>query len=281
MNTLLAALVALAVQASPQTTISFDDALAQKKITATALANKNSAHYQQPVLMEVKNSTASPFSVELPVGRLFQSSDTTDQNFVSTEPVLFTLGPGESKKIPVSAMCINHHKSAPSEGQAYSIKKTTDGKLFKVAQFVANNKLSGTYLGQTAMWCISDNEPLEHIFGYDDTQVMATAKFLAGLTGKPVPPPPAADDYLRNPRARPRVSAGGEFNFRFSSPKAIHVAMFDSRNIAIRELYNNPNEPAGERNVKFEFDASVYNESPYYIRFLVDNRIMMEQEISF
>lgn len=281
MITILSILAVLGIWNQPNSTIPFDDAVNQRKITAQAVVNEKSAHFQQPVLLELKNITSAPMSIELPVGRYFASNDTTKQNFVSTEPLFVTLSPGEVKKIPVSAMCLNHSKGAPQSGMDFKIKKQANPQLVKTAEFIHKNGLSGTYLGQTAMWCISDKEPLENVFSYNEAKVTETLQFLSTLTGKPVPAPPAADDYLRNPRARPKISVGGAFEFRFSSPKAIQVAMFDTQNIAVRELYNNPTEPAGSRKVEFAFDASVYNQGPYYIRFLVDNRIMMEQEMSF
>lgn len=280
MNALLSLLVGVALQAAPTADpVLFDDALAQKKITATAVASENSAHYQQPVTVRLKNITGAPLTVKLPVGRYFGSSDTTDQNFVSTEPVLFTVAPGQTQELPVSAMCVNHHKSAPQEGTAYGIQKPAGEKLRKTAEYIHQKGLSGSYMGQTVMWCVSDNESLGNVFGYDGPQVEESLKFLSALTGKPIPSPATADDYLHNPHAVPKIEVGGSFSFRFSSPKAVHVAMFDRHNIAVRELYNNPNEPAGSRKIDFVFDASVFNDNTYYIRFLVDNRVLMEQEM--
>lgn len=281
MNMLLNLLVAVALEAAPAQPVTYDDALAQKKITASATANGGSSHYQQPVEVEMKNLTAETLSVALPVGRYFKSADTTDQNFVSTEPVLFTLAPGQVQKLPVSAMCVNHHKGAPGPGMAYAIKKPATEKLAKTADYIYQKRLSGSYMGQTVMWCVSDNEPLEDVFGYGRTQVDDALKFLSALTGKAIPNPPADDDYIHNPHAEPKIEVGGNFNFRFSTPKAVHIAMFDGQNIAVRELYNNPAEPAGEHKVSFTFDGSVYNRGTYYIRFLADNRILMEQKMSF
>jgi len=281
MNMLLNLLVAVALQATPAQPVTYDDALALKKITATAYANGGSTHYQQPVVVELKNITAENLEVTLPVGRYFKSEDTTDQNFVSTEPLLFTLAPGQVQKLPVSAMCVNHHKGAPGTGMAYAIKKPATEKLAKTADYIYRRRLSGSYLGQTVMWCVSDGEPLEDVFGYERTEVDDALKFLSALTGKAIPKPPAADDYIHNPRAAPKIRVGGNFEFRFSQPKAVHIAMFDGQNIAVRELYNNPNEPAGEHKVSFEFDGSVYNQGTYYIRFLADNRILMQQKMTF
>lgn len=281
MNIILYVFAAAACCLAEPEPLAFDDALAKRKITATAKATQGSTHYQQPVSLELKNMTATPLSLRLPRGRYFRSSDTTDQNFVSTETLLVTLAPAEQKTLPVPAMCVNHQKSSPTPGQAYLIKKNVDGRLAKAAEYIEKNKLSGTYLGQTVMWCVSDNEPLENVFGFDEGPVDEAVKFLAGLTGKPVPAPPAADDYRRNPRAKPKVEVGGSFDFRFSSPKAVQVAMFNVQNIAVRELYNNPHEPAGSRKVDFVFDGSVYTDEKYYIRFLADNRILMEHELSF
>lgn len=274
-------LVAVALQAFATTSVpvSFDDALLKKQITASAKSNENSTHYQQPMLLEIKNITASEISVDLPVGRYFQSEDTTDQNFVSTEPLVVTLTPGQTKHIPVSAMCVNHHKSAPEDGQVYAIKKQAAPKLLKTAQYIQQNKLYGSYLGQTIMWCVSDNEPLESVFGYVNPLKDNIFQFLSGLTGKPIPPTPKDDDYLRNPKAKPKIEVSGFFEYEFAKSKAIHIAMFDEQNIAVRELYNNPNEPEGSHKVDYVFDASVFYGGKYYIRFLSDNRILMEQEV--
>ena len=271
-------LTVLVLQAPPQSVL-FDDALAKKQITVSAHANDNSTHYQQPVIVKMKNITAEAIMIELPVGRYFQSADTTDQNFVSTEPLMVSLSPGQTLDVPVSGMCVNHHKSAPKEGEVYTIKKPAAGKLLAAAKFVHENKLNSSYLGQTVMWCVSDGEPLESVFSYEDAKVNDAVKFLATLLSKPIPPPPAADDYLRNPRAKPKKEVGGDFEFRFSSPKAVHIAMFDENNIAVRELYNNPAEPAGQHKVDFVFDASVYNDGTYYVRFLCDNKILMEHQL--
>ena len=281
MNTLLILLSIFVGSAKKTTSIPIDDALTQRKVSVSVRAADNSAHYQQPVVLEIRNISGSSISVDIPVGRLFASHDTTEQNFVSTEPLLADLGPGESRTYPVSAMCINHYKAAPSAKNPYQMKKSAEGQLLKTARFIHQKKLSGSYLGQTAIWCISDREPLENIFGYDDAAVNETAAFLAQLTGRPLPPAPAKDDYLRNPRATPKRSVGGEFEFRFSQTKAVHIALFNSDNIAVRELYNNPAEQPGNKKIAFEFDFSVYNQGPYSIRFLADNRILMEQEIGF
>lgn len=273
-------IVTLSFCSQLSSSISFDDALARKQITASAVGNKGSTHYQQPVLLSIKNISSAEISIQLPVGRYFHSEDTTEQNFVSTEPLLVSIAPGQTTSVPVSAMCVNHSKSSPEEGDVYQIRKPAPEKLLKTAQYINDHKLYGSYLGQTMMWCISDNEPLESVFEYSGTHINDALKFLSSVTGKPLPPSPAADDYERNPRAVPKIRMGGSFTYRFSSPKAVHIAMFDSENIAVRELYNNPVEPAGEHKVNYEFDASVYRGNTYYIRFLCDNKIFLEREVS-
>jgi hypothetical protein len=281
MNTILVLLSVLVGYVEKTPSMPIDDALTQRKISVSARAADNSTHYQQPVVLEIRNISGSPVAVDIPVGRLFASHDTTEQNFVSTEPLLADLAPGESRTYPISAMCINHHKAAPSGKNPYHMKKSAEGHLLKTARFIHEKKLSGSYLGQTAVWCISDREPLENIFGFDERAVGETAAFLAQLTGRPLPPAPAKEDYMRNPRATPKRSVGGEFEFRFSQTKAVHIALFNAEDIAVRELYNNPAEQPGNKKITFEFDFSVYNQGPYSIRFLADNRILMEQDIRF
>lgn len=270
---------AIAIVARISLPVSLDDAMQKNQISARAVAASGTTHFQQPVLLELKNNTAVSITLQVPVGRLFGNSNPGEQDFISTEPLYVNLVPNETKKVPVSAMCINASKAGPTAGNGFSIKKTAVGKLLSAATYIHDKKLSGSYLGQTVMWCVSDNNPLESIFGYEEQQERDAVGFLSKLLEKPVPPPPAADDYLRNPRVAPKIEVGGSFEFTFSRVKAVQIAMFDEQNIAVRELYNNPQQPPGRQEVNFAFDASVYRDKKYYIRFLCDNRVLMEQEV--
>lgn len=98
MNSLLILLPVLGLTAAGSLNLPLDEAISQQKITASAFAAENSAHYQQPVVLEMKNITSSPMVIEIPVGRLFQSGNIISQNFVSTEPLMAALDPGEVKK---------------------------------------------------------------------------------------------------------------------------------------------------------------------------------------
>ena len=103
------------------------------------------------------------------------------------------------------------------------------------------------------------------------------------LTGNKIPPPPSADDYKRNyytPTYTKKVTLGGEFEFSFAKPRNILVGMFDKNNVLVRELYKKDGEAPGAHKQKYEFDASVYTDSYYYIRLVPDGQVRLETKIT-
>ncbi|MGQ3014790.1 MAG: hypothetical protein ACT6QS_13860 [Flavobacteriales bacterium] len=264
-------------QATP---VELGTALAQKKIQAEVVSNSKSAHYQNPVLLTLRNTSSGSLEVNIPAGSLFTPGDTTHQGYMSNRDMLVQLAPGESKSVAVSAMCIHAHRASPFNEAPYKYAGKATGKLLQVAELVRDMELYESVTGQLAVWTVSDNEPLEDVTSFNENTRSGLVNRLAAITGRPVPPPPAPDDYERNLQVNPRIKIGGNYDFRLSSTKAIHIAMFNSQNVVVRELYNNPAEPPGQKHIDFFFDADIYQDEVYYFRLLADGVIKLETEMS-
>lgn len=257
-----------------------EQALAQHKVQASVLSAENSSHYQNPVELTLVNISDAPLRVQIPAGSLFQPDDTTYQGYISNRDLVAELAPGETKALPVPAMCIHKHRSAPHDRVSYTYSGNAGGPLLQVAQMVQDMQLEGSVTGQQAVWTVSDGIPLEDVTSFDEPRRQAIVERLARITGRPVPTPPSPDDYLRNLQGTPRFKIGASYDFRLSSVKAIHIAMFSRDNVVVRELYNNPAETPGQKHIDFYFDAGTYTDDLYYFRLLADGEIKLETEMS-
>jgi len=262
------------------TPVELGPALTQKKVQAEIVSNGTSAHYQNPVLLTLRNTSGSSLEVNIPAGTLFEPEDTTYQGYMSNRDMLVQLAPGESKPVAVSAMCIHAQRGSPFSTAPYRYAGKATGKMLQVAELVRDMGLYESITGQQAVWAVSDNEPLEDITSFNENTRSRVVEKLALITGRAIPPPPDPDDYERNLEATPRVKIGGSYDFRLSSTKAIHIAMFNSNNVVVRELYNNPAEPPGPKHIDFFFDADIYTDDVYYFRLLADGVIKLETEMS-
>jgi len=262
--------------------IDLSDAVKSGAVKCTITGNKESSHYIKPIFIDIKNRRNVPVNIKINNGMQFEPTDSSYQNMIVTRQELFALKAGGSIKIPLYAMCTENHDRAPNEATIYKPFKQAKGNLLKLTQMVETKKLYDP-LGQSAVWAMTCNYPLEDITGYDTTTARQLVRFVAGSLGKKVPPPPPPDDTYRNyyaPVETYKVTMSGKFEYKFNKPKAITIAMFNKDNIVVRELFRNPRVEPGLHVLEYKFDATEYKDEFYYIRLLADGDILLSGKMS-
>lgn len=260
------------------TEIPLKEAIQNKLVECTITGNPNGTHYSKPLVMKIKNLKGD-ITIKVDNGLILNASDTNYQDIVITNALMAAIPAGQSKTYVVQGMCIKEHASAPSETMKYNPGKMADEKLNKLTLFIQDKK----YFNQTAqqaVWAMRGTRKIDQIHGYKSDGWEEIVKYTASLLNVPVPQLPAEDDYERNYEARPvnHVVSGG---FEIDWPKKCHatVGLFNKRGIIVRELYNNPNHPAGPSKIKFEFDASLYTDPAYDFKMIIDGEVFLEKEI--
>jgi hypothetical protein len=253
------------------------------KISCIMENNPGYSHYSKCLLMKLQNKTSQVVQIELPAGLQVSPTDSSYQNLVLTETQFVSLQPSESKKIALFAMCTEPNDHAPGESTVrYQLKNHHSPKLTELCKFLFANAYF-TSEGQAAVWAVAANRPIEDISGFDTSAVRKLQMLTAKLTNRKVPPPPAKNDYRRNYYAPPQVMkvvVTGSHSFKFSKTRSVQIAMFNTHNVLVRELYNNPREPAGSKTIPYKFDASIYTDSVYFMRMIVDGANRMETKMT-
>ncbi|MEM7085480.1 MAG: hypothetical protein AAF489_04815 [Bacteroidota bacterium] len=251
----------------------FLDALEKNLITSEVNGNEDSPHYIQPIVITLTNTSAKTIKVTIPNGQLFTSAAV--QDVIVTQKELITLAPGESKSLPLYAMCIQQNESGSNAMETYTPGNIATGHLAELAQEIEDRKDFNT-LGQYSIWAITDGVHLNTISGFDEEEALYLRTYTADLLNVPVPEYDP-NDYLTNYHDNGLInrSATGKFKFYFSSESAVTIAMFDENDIVVRELYNNPNTPKGKHDLEFKFDVEVYRDKVYYVRLIQDGKIQI------
>lgn len=264
---------------SYNTPLSLTDAMTERKISAQFTANLQSTHYEKPITMSLQNLTASTLLIRCKAGLIFHPADTDFQSIVVNQNHDITLAPGQKQDIHLSGFCVKASKSSPHSPMSYKLGKPAGGKLQQLIEFIEAKRYFDI-AGQSAVWAVTNNYSLESILSFDGTEQKDLIDYMVQKLGYTAPAPPAPDDYTRNLAARPtKKVVGGNFEFNLSRPRAIHAAMFNKDNIVVRELYNNPFQPAGNKKITFEFDASVYTDDMYYVRLIADGQVMLDRQL--
>ncbi|MGZ5243157.1 MAG: hypothetical protein ACXWDO_01920 [Bacteroidia bacterium] len=262
-------------------TLTLENAIKNGSISCTYIANSKSPHYVKPLLLTVKNRKHTPTVFKIEPGQQFFPQDESYQNLIVTRENLVTLKPNEQKTVEIYAMCTEANDAAPGSETTYKLAPYAKEKLMKTAQHIARTK-SNNVTGQNAIWVISNNRSLEEIIGPDTAETRNLQRFLAKLTGKKLPPPPSANNYITNYYAPPRaeVSYTGNFTMSMYQQVSLTIALFNREGVVVRELYNNPAVPKGVHTFKYAFDNSVFNDDFYWVRTIVNGDIKFNRKIA-
>lgn len=261
------------------TTVSLDKAIKEDLVQLSSKTNESSTHYNEPLKFTLTNKSNSALQIEIPIATYFNPVDTDYQSFMVVEPMYVKLEANESKVINPQAMCINQDKRAHKKDIAYKYGGLKGKEFVDIANFLKQEQLIGTVTGQQILWSLSNNYPLEEITMFDLNRQQAVVSRLAKLTNKPVPPPPLRTDYKRNLNAKPQVEFSGNIQFNLRKTSSVQIAMFNTNNVVVRELYNNAAHKAGPTDMEFSFDASVYQADTYKIKLICDGQIKLELEV--
>lgn len=256
------------------------DAITQGLALVSFAGNSNSTHYQKPVSISLKNKTNSTLNIIIENGLMLEAVDSSFQNLVVVKSERIAVAPYANKQMLLQAMCIEKSGMPPADNKMYSILKPASGSLLELSQLIERKQYYN--LGaQQAVWCLTDKMSLDEVTTWNFAERNDLLTFLSKATGQPIPPPPAVDDIKRNNNSVPvyETSIEGSFNYTVRNTSEVLIAMFDKENRVVRELYRNNEEPAGEKEFKFAFDSTVYTDSYYYIRLLVNGTMRIQGKV--
>ncbi|RYD73640.1 MAG: hypothetical protein EOP53_19735 [Sphingobacteriales bacterium] len=277
---LFAGCLGLMSLAPENTVLSLENAIKNGTVSCTYKANPQSTHYVRPLIVSIRNLKNTPVTIKIDAGQQFFPSSAEYQNLIVTRAGNVIIKPNENKNVELFAMCTESSDAAPGGGTTYKLGPIAQGNLRKIAEYVAHEKVNNL-TGQSAVWAISNNYAIDGIMGPDSAETRDLQKFVAKITGKRLPPPPAPNNYETNYYAPPRpdVSYSGSITMNIAEPTSLAVVLFNKNNVAVRELYNNSALAAGSHKISYAFDNSVYAEDVYYIRAIIDGQVKFNRKV--
>ncbi len=248
-------------------------AVSEQKIELTVTGNDESPHYYQPILVNLKNLTNEEVVINIKNGQLFKSTDPEIQDIIVTQEEMIVLKGFDHISKPIFGMCVQQYYSAPGFTQEYRLDKIATENLASIANQIQEQE-AFSIAGQNSVWAVTDNNELDAIDSYNPEDSNELRAYVANLLN--IPDTVIVRNQTTTLDSGPRIikrTAGGNFKYRFSKTSAVTIGMFNEQNIVVKELYNNPETPAGEHKLAYEFDTMVFPDDTYYIRLIIDGQI--------
>lgn len=254
--------------------MSIQEAFKQNLISVDIQTNETGTHYSEPFVMKVQNLTSTKLDLELGNGYLLEPMNEEEQTMIVTNRLLASLSPRETKDLFVNAMCIEQSDAAPDEDSRYTFADLAAPELRKLSGFIEENKRFEPD-AQFLMWGIANGSyPKEsiHAFKIDEFgQVQILNKENEILN-------PVFSNNI--PDTLEQINVHGSFEMNLSRPKNVHIAMFNENNVIVKELFKNPQTPAGKTELEYEFNSLEYEEDVYFVKLVVDGNVLISRKIA-
>ncbi len=281
MKTLIILSAVLSFFFNEKTTQSYtlQEAINNGIITCSFKGNPESTHYLKPLTVKIKNNTKKDISIKIENGLQFEASDSAYQNVILTNDIIVNIPATYSRTKALYGMCTEKTDAAPTSSDLkYNFKGKAKGKLLELTKLIKENKYY-SYAGQATVWALACNSPLINILGYNNDASQKLVKFASEATNKPIPEAPKDNDYRYNFESRTiNIEFSGKYTYDFQSPIEVSAAMFDTSNIVVRPLVKDT-IVQGKSLLTYSFDASVYTDDTYYIRFIANDDIIFNRKI--
>ncbi|MFC7358202.1 hypothetical protein ACFQO1_10910 [Jejudonia soesokkakensis] len=256
-------------------TYELSEAINKGMVTVEVKKTPESTHYFEPLSITVTNLTSKKINITIPNGQLFVSTDPEVQDIITTEAndLIVTNTPVTKA---IQGMCVQSNNRAPRDEDTYSAGKVASGNLLKLTQEIEQTK-SFNSIAQHAIWAITDNHSVEDIYSLDDenntgTHFQSFTREVLGVsTQEKIRSIPATD--------KPKRTMGGTFTYYFSQPSSVSIAIFNDKNVVVRELFQESQKKAGEHNFDFQFDASDFPEDLYFVKLIINDRVKINKRL--
>ena len=258
-------------------TIDIREAVKSGWVTLTVEAN--GGHSGKTIRIRVQNLKKKKFQLYVPVGLVFTSVDSTEQDLIIIQERLLALDKKQKRTFTLYGMCIQANNSSPRKESLFELSTAeSSDNLMKLTAYIDKNALR-TSAAQYAIWAVTDNKRVENIGERD------LAIFTAELLGKPIP-----TYYIRHARqSRPGQMAfidnpstiEGKFKYKSDEMRKVSFGMYGADGKLLYTAFENQEQKAGHHKFKFLFEVRNIPKGKYYARLMSEGEILKELAVEF
>jgi hypothetical protein len=164
----------------------------QANIVATGNPTENnplkSSHTGKCLKLKIINTSKIALEYKIEDSYHLSCNDASTQDLITTENLLVTLNPGQSKDLTINALCGEKSNGSPSEKDSFVLSYRHNGSILRLTDFLAKHRVNDN-TAQQAMWCFTDNNSIENIFdtNTDTTYENNLVLLVADEKNSPIP----------------------------------------------------------------------------------------------
>jgi hypothetical protein len=278
---ILLAVASVTVQAAVNTGLK---AAIEKGMVKVAATTTGMVYHGKALKLQVSNTTRERLQITVDPALIFRPEDKAYQDLVLPAEEMLAIAPGSMVEIDVQTFCGKLHASAPGAKLSYKFWKQGDSNLIKVTQYIRKNQLFD-YLGQQAVWVITDGNDLEGII--DPAKPKQSADLLAllvKLTGRQAP------EYFRyykldtvagQPVFKKRVlKIITNIDWKLEEASPVTLGIYNATGDLVQGVLDEKQMAKGGYRMQVQFEAENAPPGAYYMRLKRDDKLMKEIKVT-
>lgn len=230
------------------------------------------SHDGECIQIRVSNLLKETLNFNIEPGYEFISNDSTLQDILIVDAKKFTLPPAATRVANLIGYCCRLSRSSPGVNAGFQWGGKKRPALVQMADFLVKNNLKSSPVAQSAVWAVSDGQPISSL--WDESQADLSKKlieFAASLTKQQVPwyrakftaitPGP---QVFQTPMEMLNIHA--DWEFKIAKDDLITFAVFDKTGAKVREFYTDKAFAGGRYVYTFSFETNKLPKGKYTFR---------------
>jgi hypothetical protein len=269
--------------------ISLQEAIDKKLVNA--IFSSQGSHTGKSVLLSAQNLSSAKLEINIEPGLYLEQEDTTTQDHIITETIMFVLLPKQKKEIPLFALCCERQNACPKMGSFFQLKNYDIKNIADLCKIIEKNKMQN-YGGQEALWSLVNKTSPNDIAGEDSAAVMELRHFIGKTLKKSVAiykPSQYNLPAARNYNTLELISSGNHYLYQIKDNDLIETAIYNQNNELVSRvdsaLLKNVVAENGFRtkhNVNWDFTINDLDyRMKYYLRIKVNGVVQKEWKYDF
>ena len=259
----------------------FDISDALKQNLVAVAVTGTGGHSGPSLKITCRNLRSKFLRLRIPQGQFMEPSDSTFQTLVVAGEQTLAVGTKTPAEAVLSTFCAQAGDRSPVSGAAFAVGAMAPGQLCKLLKFMAEKGKIDSPVAQTAVWCLTNGEPLGSI---DDPEIV---KFTADLLGKTAPGykiKRQAAEVVPGDRAASGKALVVEGNFQYTLAKDEKVVMnlLRADGTLIKQISKEETMKAGEHRSGLRLEVWNLPPGKYIVRMQTkDGRVIRDMEVEF
>lgn len=257
--------------------IDLNEALSQNLISIEVISE--GGYSGKNLKISFLNQSKKNLEIKIPVGQIFNSEDSTQQDLIITKGKVLAIEKGQKRIGKFYGMCIQADNRSPNMGSTFNIGSVATGALLKVVEYIFFNRLYEDDSAQPAIWAVTNNHRVHNIYHPE------LREFVAKTLGREIPKYTILNSLNDNPGEAAYQYAPakleGDFQYRLDQDEKVSFGLFNENGEEVRSFFEDKDQKRGHWKFSFYFEISNLPKGKYSVRLTKNNVEIDRMEVEF